>query len=67
MSHELLRGRVPVKLPQVEYEAPTTVAEAVGLLAEHHDEASVLANNNNPASTLFAFGTVVARTYLKIV
>ena len=32
-----------MKLPPVEYEAPTTVAEAVGLLAEHLDEASVLA------------------------
>src|SRR5260370_25950169 len=32
-----------MKLPPFEYEAPTTVAEAVDLLAEHGDEASVLA------------------------
>jgi len=32
-----------MKLPPVEYEAPTTVAEAIDLLAEHLDEASVLA------------------------
>jgi carbon-monoxide dehydrogenase medium subunit len=38
---------VPVKLPQVEYEAPTTVAEAVDLLAEHQDEASVLAGGQS--------------------
>jgi len=36
-----------VKLPYVEYEAPTTVAEAVGLLAEHDDEASVLAGGQS--------------------
>ncbi len=37
----------PMKLPSVEYEAPTTVAEAVGLLAEHHDQASVLAGGQS--------------------
>ena len=37
----------PVKLPHVEYEAPATVAEAVGLLAEHQDEASVLAGGQS--------------------
>jgi len=36
-----------VKLPEVEYEAPTTVAEAVDLLAEHGDEASVLAGGQS--------------------
>ena len=36
-----------MKLPYVEYEAPTTVAEAVGLLAEHDDEASVLAGGQS--------------------
>src|SRR5215469_1106040 len=36
-----------MKLPSVEYEAPTTVAEAVGLLAEHGDEASVLAGGHS--------------------
>jgi carbon-monoxide dehydrogenase medium subunit len=36
-----------MKLPAVEYEAPTTVAEAVGLLAEHQDEASVLAGGQS--------------------
>ena len=36
-----------MKLPQVEYEAPTTVAEAVDLLAEHTDEASVLAGGQS--------------------
>jgi aerobic carbon-monoxide dehydrogenase medium subunit len=38
---------VAVKLPYVEYEAPTTIAEAVGLLAEHQDEASVLAGGQS--------------------
>ena len=38
---------MPVKLPYVEYEAPTTVAEAVDLLAEHQDEASVLAGGQS--------------------
>jgi len=37
----------PMKLPPVEYEAPTTVAEAVDLLAEHLDEASVLAGGQS--------------------
>jgi carbon-monoxide dehydrogenase medium subunit len=36
-----------VKLPEVEYEAPTTVAEAVDLLAEYGDEASVLAGGQS--------------------
>jgi aerobic carbon-monoxide dehydrogenase medium subunit len=36
-----------MKLPPVEYEAPTTVAEAVELLAEHVDEASVLAGGQS--------------------
>jgi carbon-monoxide dehydrogenase medium subunit len=36
-----------MKLPSVEYEAPTTVAEVVGLLAEHQDEASVLAGGQS--------------------
>ena len=36
-----------MKLPPVEYEAPTTVAEAVDLLAEHFDEASVLAGGQS--------------------
>jgi aerobic carbon-monoxide dehydrogenase medium subunit len=36
-----------MKLPPVEYEAPTTVAEAIGLLAEHLDEASVLAGGQS--------------------
>ena len=41
------RRAAPVKLPEVEYEAPTTVAEAVDLLAEHGDEASVLAGGQS--------------------
>jgi carbon-monoxide dehydrogenase medium subunit len=36
-----------MKLPPFEYEAPTTVAEAVNLLAEHGDEASVLAGGQS--------------------
>ena len=36
-----------MKLPQVDYEAPTTVPEAVQLLAEHEDEASVLAGGQS--------------------
>jgi carbon-monoxide dehydrogenase medium subunit len=36
-----------VKLPEVEYEAPATIAEAVDLLAEHQDEASVLAGGQS--------------------
>jgi aerobic carbon-monoxide dehydrogenase medium subunit len=36
-----------MKLPSVEYEAPATVAEAVGLLAEYEDEASVLAGGQS--------------------
>jgi aerobic carbon-monoxide dehydrogenase medium subunit len=36
-----------VKLPYVEYEAPATVAAAVGLLAEHQDQANVLAGGQS--------------------
>jgi CO/xanthine dehydrogenase FAD-binding subunit len=36
-----------VKLPYVEYAAPATIAEAVDLLAEHQDEASVLAGGQS--------------------
>jgi carbon-monoxide dehydrogenase medium subunit len=36
-----------MKLPEVEYEAPTTVAEAIDLLAEFGDEASVLAGGQS--------------------
>jgi aerobic carbon-monoxide dehydrogenase medium subunit len=36
-----------MKLPPVDYEAPETVTEAVGLLAEHQDEASVLAGGQS--------------------
>ena len=41
------RRAAPMKLPPVEYEAPTTVAEAIDLLAEHLDEASVLAGGQS--------------------
>jgi len=36
-----------MKLPPIDYEAPKTVPEAVGLLAEHQDEASVLAGGQS--------------------
>jgi len=36
-----------MKLPPLEYEAPATVPEAVALLAEHGDEASVLAGGQS--------------------
>jgi len=36
-----------MKLPQVDYEAPRTVEEAVDLLAEHGDDASVLAGGQS--------------------
>ena len=36
-----------MKLPHVDYEAPKTVSEAVGLLAEHQDEASVQAGGQS--------------------
>jgi aerobic carbon-monoxide dehydrogenase medium subunit len=36
-----------MKLPPVDYEAPRTVSEAVDLLAEHQDEASVLAGGQS--------------------
>src|SRR3984957_13174790 len=43
----VVEERVPMKLPSVEYEAPTTVDEAAVLLAEHQDEASVLAGGQS--------------------
>jgi aerobic carbon-monoxide dehydrogenase medium subunit len=36
-----------MKLPPVDYEAPTTVSKAVELLAEHDDQASVLAGGQS--------------------
>ena len=36
-----------MKLPPVDYEAPHTVSDAVGLLAEHLDQASVLAGGQS--------------------
>ncbi|HEY6792093.1 MAG TPA: xanthine dehydrogenase family protein subunit M [Trebonia sp.] len=36
-----------MKLPDFNYEAPTTVAEAIALLAEHQDEASLLAGGQS--------------------
>jgi CO/xanthine dehydrogenase FAD-binding subunit len=36
-----------MKLPPVDYEAPKTVPEALDLLAEHMDEASVLAGGQS--------------------
>ena len=36
-----------MKLPPFDYEAPETVAAAVDLLAEHQDEASVLAGGQS--------------------
>jgi aerobic carbon-monoxide dehydrogenase medium subunit len=36
-----------MKLPQFDYEAPTTVSEAQQLLAEHADQASVLAGGQS--------------------
>src|SRR5215467_4570564 len=36
-----------MKLPHVDYAAPQTVSEAVGLLAEYQDEASVLAGGQS--------------------
>jgi CO/xanthine dehydrogenase FAD-binding subunit len=41
------RRAAPMKLPHVDYEAPKTVSEAVDLLAEHQDEASVLAGGQS--------------------
>jgi aerobic carbon-monoxide dehydrogenase medium subunit len=38
---------VPMKLPPVDYQAPATVSEAVDLLAEHLDQASVLAGGQS--------------------
>jgi carbon-monoxide dehydrogenase medium subunit len=36
-----------MKLPQFDYEAPETIAAAAGLLAEHQDDASVLAGGQS--------------------
>ena len=36
-----------MKLPEFEYEAPATMAEAVDLMAEHQDEASLLAGGQS--------------------
>jgi carbon-monoxide dehydrogenase medium subunit len=36
-----------MKLPDFEYEAPATVADAIALLAEHQDEASLLAGGQS--------------------
>src|SRR5215472_1315986 len=41
------RRAAPMKLPHVDYEAPKAVSEAVELLAEHLDEASVLAGGQS--------------------
>jgi aerobic carbon-monoxide dehydrogenase medium subunit len=41
------RRAAPMKLPPVDYEAPTTVSEALELLAGHLDEASVLAGGQS--------------------
>jgi carbon-monoxide dehydrogenase medium subunit len=38
---------VAVKLPEFEYRVPATVAEAIGLLAQHQDEASLLAGGQS--------------------
>src|SRR6202034_1625775 len=45
--HSTDRRAALMKLPPVEYEAPGTVAEALDLLAEHQDEASVLAGGQS--------------------
>jgi carbon-monoxide dehydrogenase medium subunit len=42
-----VEGAVLVKLPEFEYEAPATMAEAVDLMAEHQDEASLLAGGQS--------------------
>jgi carbon-monoxide dehydrogenase medium subunit len=36
-----------MKLPPIDYEAPATLSDALGLLAEHEDEASVLAGGQS--------------------
>ena len=36
-----------MKLPEFEYRVPTTVAEAMGLLAQHQNEASLLAGGQS--------------------
>jgi carbon-monoxide dehydrogenase medium subunit len=38
---------VAVKLPEFDYQVPATVAEAIGLLAQHQDEASLLAGGQS--------------------
>jgi carbon-monoxide dehydrogenase medium subunit len=38
---------VAVKLPEFEYQVPATVAEAIGLLEQHQDEASLLAGGQS--------------------
>src|SRR5579862_3832934 len=45
--HSSRRGAAPMKLPPVDYEAPKTVSEAVELLGEHLDQASVLAGGQS--------------------
>src|SRR6202034_1824501 len=45
--HSTDRRTALMKLSPVEYEAPGTVAEALDLLAEHQDEASVLAGGQS--------------------
>jgi aerobic carbon-monoxide dehydrogenase medium subunit len=42
-----LKGHTLMKLPPFAYEAPATAAEAIGLLAEYEDEASVLAGGQS--------------------
>jgi carbon-monoxide dehydrogenase medium subunit len=48
---DVMRGQdrraAPMKLPHFDYEAPRTVPEAVELLAEHQDEANVLAGGQS--------------------
>src|SRR5260221_8933554 len=46
-KHPAGRRAAPMKLPHVEYEAPKAVSEALGLLAEHLDDASVLAGGQS--------------------
>src|SRR5262249_2270755 len=41
------RRAAPMKLPHVDYEAPKSVSEAVEMLAEHLDEAGVLAGGQS--------------------
>src|SRR5260221_14221080 len=46
-KHPAGRRAAPMKLPPVDYEAPETVSGALELLAEHLDEASVLAGGQS--------------------